>query len=114
MFTLSPYNGFDDMEHVIEIAKKNNIDVRIGTYNDISFFDTVEKAHETEIGSIVNTDVLTYGAIRKVKDEILEKNDKLNELEKEEIETPKHDHNKIMDSNEFKDFNDLDNPSIGF
>ena len=102
MFTLSPYNGFDDMEHVIEIAKKNNIDVRIGTYNDISFFDTVEKAHETEIGSIVNTDVLTYGAIRKVKDEILEKNDKLNELEKEEIETPKHDHNKIMDSNEFK------------
>ena len=103
MFTLSPYNGFDDMEHVIEIAKKNNIDVRIGTYNDISFFDTVEKAHETEIGSIVNTDVLTYGAIRKVKDEILEKNDKLNELEKEEIETPKHDHNKIMDSNDFKD-----------
>jgi len=102
MFTLSPYNGFHDMEHVIEIAKKNNIDVRIGTYNDISFFDTVEKAHETEIGSIVNTDVLTYGAIRKVKDEILEKNDKLNELEKEEIETPKHDHNKIMDSNEFK------------
>ncbi len=102
MFTLSPYNGFDDMEHVIEIAKKNNIDVRIGTYNDISFFDTVEKAHETEIGSIVNTDVLTYGAIRKVKDEILEKNDKLNELEKEEIETPKHDHNKIMDSNDFK------------
>jgi MoaA/NifB/PqqE/SkfB family radical SAM enzyme len=103
MFTLSPYNGFDDMEHVIEIAKKNNIDVRIGTYNDISFFDTVEKAHETEIGSIVNTDVLTYGAIRKVKDEILEKNDKLNELEKEEIETPKHDHNKIMNSNDFKD-----------
>ena len=102
MFTLSPYNGFHDMEHVIEIAKKNNIDVRIGTYNDISFFDTVEKAHETEIGSIVNTEVLTYGAIRKVKDEILEKNDKLNELEKEEIETPKHDHNKIMDSNEFK------------
>ena len=102
MFTLSPYNGFHDMEHVIEIAKKNNIDVRIGTYNDISFFDTVEKAHETEIGSIVNTDVLTYGSIRKVKDEILEKNDKLNELEKEEIETPKHDHNKIMDSNEFK------------
>ena len=102
MFTLSPYNGFDDMGHVIEIAKKNNIDVRIGTYNDISFFDTVEKAHETEIGSIINTDVLTYGAIRKVKDEILEKNDKLNELEKEEIETPKHDHNKIMDSNEFK------------
>ena len=43
MFTLSPYNNFDDMEHVIEIARKNKIDVRIGTYNDISFFDTVEK-----------------------------------------------------------------------
>jgi len=58
MFTLSPYNGFRDMEHVINLAKEYNIDVRIGTYSDIAFFDTVEKAHETEIGSRKEFDIL--------------------------------------------------------
>ncbi|HTB51490.1 MAG TPA: radical SAM protein [Ferruginibacter sp.] len=103
MFTLSPYNSFDDMEHVIEVAKKNNIDVRIGTYNDIAFFDTVEKAHETEIGAIKNTEVLTYGTVRKAKQEGLwDKNAVLNVLEQEEIATPKHDHTKVADSKTFK------------
>jgi len=103
MFTLSPYNNFDDMEHVIEVAKKYNIDVRIGTYNDIAFFDTVEKAHETEIGTIVNSEVLSYGTVKKaLEGGILEKNQALKELEKQEIETPKHDHTKITDTLDFK------------
>lgn len=50
MFTLSPYNDFSDMEHVAKICKSYNIDMRVGIYNDIAFFDTVDKAHETEIG----------------------------------------------------------------
>jgi hypothetical protein len=50
MFTLSPYNTFDDLNYVVNIAKKYNIDIRIGIYNDIDFFNTVEKAHETAIG----------------------------------------------------------------
>lgn len=48
MFTLSPFNSFRDMDHVIEVCNKYTIDVRIGVYNDIAFFDTVKKAHETE------------------------------------------------------------------
>ena len=103
MFTLSPYNSFADMEHVINIAHKNNIDVRIGTYNDIAFFDTIEKAHETEIGSVQSTDILTYGKIKRAKDEgLLDKNETLNVLEQEEIETPKHDHTKVSNTNDFK------------
>ncbi len=45
MFTLSPYNSFHDMDFVIKIAQKYNIDVRIGIYNNIDFFDTKEFAH---------------------------------------------------------------------
>ena len=42
MFCLSPWNSFTDMEHVINIARKYDIDVRIGIYNTISFFDTTK------------------------------------------------------------------------
>lgn len=45
MFTLSPYNGFEAMHHVINIANKYDLDIRIGIYNNISFFDTKDKAH---------------------------------------------------------------------
>ena len=51
MFTLSPYNNFEDMKHVAEVAKRFGIDMRVGVYNDIAFIDTVEKAHETDIGT---------------------------------------------------------------
>jgi sulfatase maturation enzyme AslB (radical SAM superfamily) len=51
MFTLSPYNDFRDLQHVAEICKKEGIDLRIGIYNDIPLFDTIETAHSTEIGS---------------------------------------------------------------
>ena len=102
MFTLSPYNNFDDMEHVIEVTKKYGIDIRIGVYNDIAFFDTIEKAHETEIGAVVNTEILKYGKIKNVKESVLAKNETLKTLELEEIEVPKHDSNKITNSNFFK------------
>ena len=48
MFTLSPYNSFDDLNFVVEIAKKYGIDIRIGIYNNIDFFNTVDAAHVTE------------------------------------------------------------------
>jgi len=40
MFCLSPWNTFNDMEHVIKISKQYGIDVRIGIYGTMSFFDT--------------------------------------------------------------------------
>jgi hypothetical protein len=50
MFTLSPYNSFEDLNFVVKIAKKYAIDIRIGIYNNIHLFDTVEAAHTTGIG----------------------------------------------------------------
>ncbi len=42
MFCLSPWNGFSDMEYVIDVAKRQGIDVRIGIYGTMDFFDTTE------------------------------------------------------------------------
>ncbi len=40
MFCLSPWNTFDDMEFVIDVAKRYGVDVRIGIYGTLAFFDT--------------------------------------------------------------------------
>jgi MoaA/NifB/PqqE/SkfB family radical SAM enzyme len=53
MFTLSPYNTFDDLNYVVAIAEKQAVDIRIGIYSDIDFFNTVDKAHDTGIGEII-------------------------------------------------------------
>jgi MoaA/NifB/PqqE/SkfB family radical SAM enzyme len=47
MFTLSPYNSFDDLRHVISVCAEYGVDLRIGIYNNISYFDTVDVAHTT-------------------------------------------------------------------
>ena len=43
MFCLSPWNTFDDMAFVIDVAKHYNIDVRIGIYGTMAFFDTTSE-----------------------------------------------------------------------
>ncbi len=43
MFCLSPWNTFDDMSYVIDIAKYYNVDVRIGIYGTMAFFDTTSE-----------------------------------------------------------------------
>lgn len=40
MFCLSPWNSFKDMEYVIDLALKYKIDVRVGIYGTMDFFDT--------------------------------------------------------------------------
>lgn len=47
MFTLTPFNNFSDMNYVIRISKKYDIDVRIGIYNNIDFFNTARNAHDS-------------------------------------------------------------------
>ena len=43
MFCLSPWNSFDDMELVIDVAKHYDVDVRIGIYGTMAFFDTTSE-----------------------------------------------------------------------
>jgi len=68
MFTLSPYNDFQDMDHVMKVCQHYDIDVRIGVYNDIDFFDTIEKAHRTDIGVVKSSPeeaLIGYQSIKK-------------------------------------------------
>ena len=43
MFCLSPWNTFDDMAFVINVAKHYGIDIRIGIYGTMAFFDTTSE-----------------------------------------------------------------------
>lgn len=40
MFCLSPWNSFGDMEYVIRLSQQHHIDVRVGIYGTMAFFDT--------------------------------------------------------------------------
>ncbi len=53
MFCLSPWNSFKDMEWVIGIAKKYNIDVRIGIYGTMEFFDTTAELLEADMKDFI-------------------------------------------------------------
>ncbi|MBR4699365.1 MAG: radical SAM protein [Prevotella sp.] len=43
MFCLSPWNSFDDMAFVIDVAKHYKVDIRIGIYGTMAFFDTTNE-----------------------------------------------------------------------
>ena len=43
MFCLSPWNSFADMAHAIDVARRYRVDVRIGIYSTMSFFDTTSE-----------------------------------------------------------------------
>ncbi len=60
MFTLSPYNNFSDMDYVIDIAKEHNVDIRIGIYNNMDFFDTVDDAHNETNTNFVDYQTADY------------------------------------------------------
>ena len=103
MFTLTPYNNFDDMKHVAEVCKEKGVDMRIGVYNDIAFFDTVEKAHETDIGGVKDSDLNTFSKVKEKKTEIIDKKLQLTVLHEEEKHVPKHDEQKVKESLHFKE-----------
>jgi MoaA/NifB/PqqE/SkfB family radical SAM enzyme len=71
MFTLSPYNDFDDLRHVAAVCKENNVFLRVGIYNNIPFFDTIESAPDSFFGQCKNDEVLTFSkakALQKKKE----------------------------------------------
>lgn len=53
MFCLSPWNTFQDMDFVIGIAKQYGIDIRIGIYGTMDFFDTTAELLETDMKNYV-------------------------------------------------------------
>lgn len=101
MFTLSPYNDFDDLRHVINVCKKHDVDVRIGIYNDIDLFDTVDKAHETEISSHKEEEAISYS---QVKEELHAKSEEKRKTLKDQSDicNPKHNPEKLHGMADFQ------------
>jgi len=46
MYCVSPWNTMDDLDHVAGICKFHGVDLRVGVYSDIKFFDTQDPAYE--------------------------------------------------------------------
>ena len=60
MFTLTPFNTFDDMQHVADVCKQNNLDMRIGIYNTMEYFDTQSKQDESDTLKYKPEDIPDY------------------------------------------------------
>jgi MoaA/NifB/PqqE/SkfB family radical SAM enzyme len=57
MFCLSPWNTTEDLRHVAEVCKKNSVDLRVGVYSNIKFFDTEKQAY-TEHEDVIPPEIL--------------------------------------------------------
>jgi MoaA/NifB/PqqE/SkfB family radical SAM enzyme len=68
MFTLSPYNDFNDLRHVARVCKENGVFLRVGIYDNIPFFDTIEDAPGSAFGQYKNDEVLTYSKAKELKE----------------------------------------------
>ncbi|MEP6747343.1 MAG: radical SAM protein [Bacteroidota bacterium] len=71
MFTLSPYNDFKDLEHVAAICKEHNVFLRVGIYNNIPFFDTIEDAKKVVFGQSKNKELLKFSKAKQLQREKL-------------------------------------------
>ncbi len=69
MFTLSPYNDLDDLQHVAELCKTHGVFLRVGIYNNIPFFDTIDNAVSTGFVQLKNKEQLTFKKVRQVREE---------------------------------------------
>lgn len=68
MFTLSPYNDFGDLQHVARVCKENGVFLRVGIYNNIPFFDTIEDAPGSVFGQHKNDEVLTLSKVKALQE----------------------------------------------
>ena len=67
MFTLSPYNDFTDLEHVASLCKEHHVFLRVGIYNNIPFFDTIEDAQKVRFGEAKNKNLLTLSTAKHLQ-----------------------------------------------
>lgn len=67
MFTLSPYNDFGDLGHVARVCKESGAFLRVGIYDNIPFFDTIESGPASAFGQYKNDDILTFSKAKELQ-----------------------------------------------
>lgn len=68
MFTLSPYNDFKDLEHVAALCQEHGVFLRVGIYNNIPFFDTIDDAKQSGFGQYKNKELLTFKKAKELQE----------------------------------------------
>ncbi len=82
MFTLSPYNDMGDLEYVAELCRSKGVFLRVGIYDNISFFDTIDDARVAEFGQKKDKEKLTFSAVSEMKKAAAAFSDEWNENRK--------------------------------
>jgi len=57
MFTLTPFNDFSDLQHVADVCTHHGIDLRVGIYNNMEYFDTTVKSNQAQSLSFQVADI---------------------------------------------------------
>ncbi len=53
MYCASPWNSMEDLAHVADVCSLHGVDLRVGVYSDIKFFDTKDEAYQqASLGAI--------------------------------------------------------------
>lgn len=82
MFTLSPYNDFDDLEHVAALCKFHKVFLRVGIYNNIPFFDTIDSAKSSRFGQLKNKELLSFKKAKQLQEKLSNEQTEVLEVEK--------------------------------
>lgn len=49
MYCVSPFNDMTDLQHVAEVCQRYEVDLRVGVYSNIKFFDTEKEAYAEDV-----------------------------------------------------------------
>lgn len=60
MYLINPWNDQSDLDFVIKLCKEKGLDLRVGVYNNMEFFDTTKKMHEIDYKVDTNVDVSEF------------------------------------------------------
>ncbi len=65
MYCASPWNSMEDLAHVADVCSLHGVDLRVGVYSDIKFFDTKDEAYQqASLGAIPENLEAIQGKLR--------------------------------------------------
>ena len=60
MYLINPWNGQEDLEHVAGLCREHDLDLRVGIYNNIQFFETTRTMDAIEYSEKIRVDVSDF------------------------------------------------------
>lgn len=60
IYTINPWNKQKDLDQVIRFCKERDLDLRIGIYSNMEFFDTTKRMHEIDYEIETDVDISAF------------------------------------------------------